>query len=213
MNNNANHQSRFITFEGIDRCGKSTQSKELKRKLDQIGIRCIVTAEPGGSGEIGTIIRDALLNPQLERTEITAALLFNADRHEHVKKIIEPTLAKGIWVICDRFYDSTLAYQGAGGNVDKEVLEQLNNLACGELKPDLTILLELDPEQRFKRSPKLDYYDQGKDEYEAKVTTCFKQLAKEEPQRIMTVDGNAEITEIADIIFNEVKQRFINNDS
>ena len=199
---------RFITFEGIDRCGKSTQSQELKRSLTKLGTRCLVTAEPGGSGDLGSMLRDILLDPNVERDEITSALLFNADRHEHVQKIILPSLEKGLWVICDRFYDSTFAYQGAGGNVDKELLEQLNQISCGGLVPDLTILLCLNPELRVKRSPKLDFYDQGRKSYEKRIVKCFEKRARDEPDRIKVFDGSLPIKEVSAQILAEVTARF-----
>lgn len=201
-------RGRFITFEGIDRCGKSTQSQELKRNLTRLGTRCLVTAEPGGSGDLGTTLRSILLDPNIERDEITSALLFNADRREHVHKVILPSLAKGMWVICDRFYDSTFAYQGAGGNVAMDLLAQLNQIVCGELKPDLTVLLCLDPEMRVKRSPKLDYYDRGRASYEKRIVKCFEQRAAAEPDRIKAFDGSLPVKEVADQILAEVRARF-----
>ena len=200
--------SRFITFEGIDRCGKTTQAKLLKRNLGQLGIRCLVTAEPGGSGTLGNTLRDVLLNPDISRHEVTASLLFSADRYEHVKNIIVPTLEKGIWVISDRFADSTIAYQGAGGNVDMELLRYLTEVATQGTKPDLTILLQLDSEKRTKRNPKLDYYDQGRTSFELRVSSCFAKLAQEEPERFLVIDSSLPIAEVAELIMTAIKKRF-----
>lgn len=202
-------QSRFITFEGIDRSGKSTQTKQLKRNLDKAGVRCIVTSEPGGSGQIGATIREMLMNPDIKRNEITAALLFNADRHEHVTSIIQPTLAKGIWVICDRFYDSTMAYQGAGGGVDRKFLEDLNRISCGDLRPDMTILLRGDVDHRLLRSPRLDYYDQGHKAFEKRVSKYFDDIATAELDRFVSIDGSGTVEEVGEAIFAEVKHRFL----
>ena len=202
-------RGKFITFEGIDRSGKSTQSAVLKRNLDTAGIRCMKTAEPGGSGELGLALRELLLNPDIERDEVTATMLFMADRHEHVKKIIQPTLDKGNWVICDRFLDSTTAYQGGGGNVDRELLATLNKVACRGLAPDLTVLLDIDFDKRYKRSPKLDYYDQGRKSYELRVSKAFKEIAAGEPERFLVVDAAKSVDEVGDEIMAEVSRRFL----
>lgn len=202
-------KSRFITFEGIDRCGKTTQAKLLKRNLGRLGVRCLVTAEPGGSGALGASIRDLLMDPDVERDEVTAAMMFCADRHEHVLKIIAPTLEKGIWVISDRFADSTMAYQGAGGNVDTGLLKQLNDVACRGIVPDLTVLLLIDTQKRAKRNPKLDYYDRGQTSYDLRVSAAFDSIAKDEPGRFLVIDGSKPIQEISDIIIGEIQERFI----
>ena len=202
-------KARFIVFEGIDRCGKTTQAKLLKRNLGRIGIRCLATAEPGGSGALGAAIRELLMDPDMERDETTAAMMFSADRHEHVLKIIAPTLKKGIWVISDRFSDSTKAYQGAGGNVDMELLETLNTVACRGIVPDLTILLPIDIDNRAKRNPKLDYYDRGRKSYDLRISGAFEAMAKKHPERYLVVDANRPIEEIEEKIFVEIKKRFI----
>ena len=205
-------KSRFITFEGIDRCGKTTQANLLKRNLGRLGIRCLVTAEPGGSGALGAALRELLMDPNLDRDEVTAALMFSADRHEHVLKIIAPTLEKGTWVICDRFTDSTNAYQGAGGNVDEGLLSHLNEVACRGLTPDLTVLLLIDTDKRSKRNPKLDYYDQGRKSFDLRISAAFERFAKEEPDRFLVLDGSKPIQEIADTILAEVNSRFLDGE-
>lgn len=201
-------RGRFITFEGIDRCGKTTQAKLLKRSLIEAGIRSIVTAEPGGSGSLGAALRGLLMDPDIERDEVTAALMFSADRHEHVLKIIAPALEKGDWVICDRFADSTLAYQGAGGNVDESLLRQLSDVACRGIVPELTVLLRIDTERRAKRNPKLDYYDQGRKSFDLRVSEAYERMAEAEPGRFFAVDGNKPIEELAGEILAEVRRRF-----
>lgn len=205
-------RGRFISFEGIDRCGKSTQARLLKRTLDGLDdITCLLTSEPGGSGEFGSALRELILDPSLERDEVTATLLFSADRHEHVVKTIKPALDEGRWVICDRYIDSTAAYQGGGGQVPFELIDQLAAIATAGLMPDLTILLELDSEKRQKRSPKLDYYDQGSTDYDDRVNDTFARLAQEQPERFLVLDGSQEIQTIAKQIYSVVKKRFLQN--
>lgn len=204
-------RGRFISFEGIDRCGKSTQARLLKRSLDSYAdITCLLTAEPGGSGELGSALRKIVLDPAIERDEITATLLFSADRHEHVVKTIKPTLDQGRWVISDRYVDSTLAYQGGGGKVPIKLITDLTQIATVGLMPDLTVLLELDSDKRSKRSPKLDYYDQGSNEYDQRVTAVFAALAEQEPERFLVLDGSQDIQTIAKQIMSVVKKRFLN---
>ncbi|MBF2735194.1 MAG: dTMP kinase [Betaproteobacteria bacterium AqS2] len=205
--------SRFITFEGIDHSGKSTQAKQLKRSLDQEGIRCIVTAEPGGSGQLGVEIRRLMMDSNIKRDELTAALMFNADRHEHVRNIIKPTLANGTWVICDRFYDSTMAYQGAGGMVDSAILEQLTAIVCEGMKPDLTILMHNTLREQRGGGARLDYYEQEHKSFEQRVSDYFLEAAKRESDRFVVVEEAGTIERVGERIFAEVKKRFLTPDS
>ncbi len=201
-------RGKLITFEGIDRCGKTTQARLLKRNLDQLGTKCLLTSEPGSSGQLGKALRELLLDPGIERDEVTASLLFAADRHEHIKKVIKPALESGRWVLCDRFADSTLAYQGGGGNVAKSILNTLAEIAVGDCKPDLTFLLTLDTNKRSKRSPKLDYYDQGRKSFEQRVANAFDQLAEKEPERFVVIAGDQPIQRISKQILQAVIERF-----
>ena len=212
MNDPTSNQEpgKFITFEGIDRSGKSTQSRLLKRNLDSLKVNALLTSEPGGSNQIGSQMRQLILDPSIERTEITAALLFSADRYEHVEKKIKPALKSGRWVISDRFADSTIAYQGGGGQVDMELLRYLANVSTAGLEPDLTILLDLEVEKRTKRNPKFDYYDRGNMDFDVEVLEKFKQLAKENPTRFVIIEADQDIQVIATQIFSLVKKRFFN---
>ena len=205
-------RGRFITFEGIDRCGKTTQVRLLKRNLERIGgANCLLTFEPGGAGKLGQAIRKLLLDPDIERDEVTASLLFAANRYEHVKKIIKPSLVAGRWVLCDRFIDSTYAYQGSGG-VPRELLRTIVDIAMDGCVPDLTVLLTLNSDKRAKRSPRLDYYDQGKKSFEQRVATAFEQLAAEAPDRFIVIDGDQPRQRISKQIMQEVSKRFLASD-
>lgn len=202
-------KARFVTLEGIDRCGKSTQSRLLKRNLDRHGINCLLTSEPGGAGALGSALRELLLNPTIERDEVTAAMLFSADRHEHVKATIQTALDNNRWVVCDRYVDSTFAYQGGGGSVPMELLQQLSTIATRGLMPDLTVLLSLDAAKRSKRNPKLDYYDRGLADFDTKISGAFDELAIKEPKRFVVIDGSQSIDIISTQIFSVIKKRFL----
>ena len=130
----------FITFEGLDGAGKTTQVSLLHSYLSSLGKSVFLTREPGGTG-VGERIRDMLKGSFME--PITELLLFYASRAEHAKKIVKPMLARGDIVICDRFVDSSIAYQVFGRGVDEKIIENLNEMTIGELKPDLTILLKI----------------------------------------------------------------------
>ena len=138
-------RARFITFEGGEGAGKSTQAERLAARLRARGIACLVTREPGGS-PFAERVRDLLLDPSAaERAPLAEALLFYAARADHLVATIRPALAEGTWVLCDRFSDSTRAYQGAASGVDRELLSRLERMVIGPTRPDLTVILDLDP--------------------------------------------------------------------
>lgn len=199
---------KFITFEGGECCGKSTQVKRLKAELEAEGIEVVLTREPGGtwlSEQIRTLIKDQEWDPPCDRAEL---LLFLAARAQLVRSVIRPALARGAWVISDRFSDSTLAYQGYGRGLPLEVIDLANRFACENLKPDLTFLLEVDPAVASARmvgreqttNTTADRIERAGSDFHARLRRGFAELAKVEPWRIVPVDANG----TPDAVFKEI---------
>ena len=197
-------KGKFITFEGGEGCGKSTQVKRLKTALEREGVEVVLTREPGGtwlSEEIRRLIKDQDTDAPCARSEL---LLFLAARAQLVRNVIRPALEAGKWVISDRFSDSTLAYQGYGRGLPLEILRMANDFACEGLKPDLTLLLEVSPEVAQQRMRKreaatnttADRLELAGDEFHARLRGGFAELAKAEPERIVTIDANGTPDEV-----------------
>ncbi len=194
----------FITLEGPDGCGKTCQVKPLAEYLRIRGVDVITTREPGGT-DISEQVRQVIMSMSNKgmhpRTEI---LLFQASRAQHVEQLIRPALDAGKVVICDRFTDSTLAYQGYGHQTDLVFLRQLLDFTTGHLVPDLTLLLDLDVEEGLRRRMKgggewnrLDDYDL---EFHRRVREGYHQLVKQEPDRWVTIDARSSIEDIQEQI-------------
>jgi dTMP kinase len=188
----------FITFEGVEGSGKSTQIERLRRYLVQRGVRCKVTREPGGSA-IGEKIRRILLNPGSRGMVPLAELfLYEAARAQHLSEVIAPLLRKGVSVLCDRFTDATIAYQSFGRGIDSGLVQKLNSLASEAIRPDVTFLLDCPSALGLKRATKrnlvLSKEDEGRFENEAiqfhrRVRRGYLAIAKKEPKRIRVIDG------------------------
>lgn len=198
----------FITFEGPDGSGKSTQAQSLAHRLQEAGYTVLLTREPGGT-KLGEAVRGILLGKDHEISQRTEALLYAAARAQHVQEKIIPALERGEIVICDRFVDSSLAYQGYGLGMCLWEINQINSFATGGLKPDLTFLLDLSPKEGLARARQdrgqMDRIEERALEFHAKVRQGFLELAKEESQRfkvIQTADSSKE--EVAAIIWNKV---------
>ncbi len=191
----------FITLEGPEGSGKSTQARKLSKYLEKRGIRTIVSQEPGGT-EIGQKIRKILLSPTSRGMEdLTELFLYLAVRAQHVEEIVNPALSEGKIVISDRFMDATVAYQSYGRGIDKELIEELNSLVTHGLKPDLTILLDIEIPQGIRRARgkgKGDRIEQEKIEFHQRVREGYLKLAEEEPERIkrIKVEGSIEETQM-----------------
>lgn len=199
----------FITFEGIEHCGKTTQSEELRHRLNSEGYEVVLTREPGGT-PLGCSIRDLLLH-QAETPVDTVAelLLFAADRAQHVNTVIQPALAAGKVVISDRFYDSTRAYQGYGREIPMDLIDRAILLATAGLTPDLSILVDIDlavSRSRSEDEPD-DRIEQSDDIFFARVIEGFRTLALKEPDRFLVLDGTNTIQEVADTIYQETARR------
>lgn len=179
----------FITFEGADGCGKTTQIKLLDEYLRSKGYKTLLTREPGSKG-LGEKLREILLNYDGEVAPACESFLFLADRAQHVECIIKPALRNGVIVLCDRHTDSTLAYQGYGRGLDLEEIKQLNNIATGGLKPELTLLFDVDIETSQARVGKeKDRMESAGIEFFEKVRKGFLEIAKAEPDRVKVLNS------------------------
>lgn len=194
---------RFITFEGGEGSGKSTQLKRLAAHLAARGLDALETREPGGS-PMGERIRAILLDPAERPDSITQIFLFCASRRDHVASLIAPTLAAGRWVICDRFMDSTRAYQGAAGDVPAELLAAMEGAAVGATRPDLTIILDIDPARGLARARKrrggageADTFEASDLAFHRRVREGYRRIAEAEPERCAVVDADRDEAAIA----------------
>jgi dTMP kinase len=198
----------FITFEGEEGSGKSYQAEELRIWLSTQGIPVILTHEPGGT-ELGEKISDLVKWAQeADISPMTELLLFNASRAQHVKEVIRPALNEGKVVICDRFDDSTTAYQSFGRDLDLEMVKKINTTATGGLQPDLTILLDISVEDGLARKSgeKLDRFEKENLEFHKKVREGYLKLADEEPDRWLVIDAMQSREEISEIIQDRIKK-------
>ena len=207
-------RGKFITFEGGEGCGKSTQIKRLKEALEREGVETVLTREPGGtwlSEEIRHLIKDQMTDVPCNRSEL---LLFLAARAQLVRNVIRPALEAGKWVLSDRFSDSTLAYQGYGRGLPLEDLRQMNDFACEGLKPDLTLLLDVDPEvsrtrmlsREAETATAADRIEKAGEEFHARLRTGFSELAKAEPERIVSIDANGTLDEVWESVWKSTRR-------
>ena len=183
----------FITFEGIDGAGKSTQLAWVKELLVKRGVAVTVTREPGGTS-LGERLREILLHSQDSVLPETEALLMFAARREHIDKVITPALDRGEVVLCDRFTDATIASQGGGSGVDIGKLESLERWVQGELQPDLTLYFDLPVEvakERINDVRKSDRFERETDGFFERVRLAYLARARSHPQRIRVIDANA----------------------
>jgi dTMP kinase len=202
----------FITFEGTEGCGKSTQVKRLAARLEKSGIPFLLTREPGGT-PIGETIRDLLqFAPHASgMTPKTELLLFEASRSQLVNEIILPALERGVCVISDRFFDSTTVYQGAARKLDAATVGQLNSIAVGDCIPDLTFVLDVDEATahlRMQSPRKPDRMEQEPAEFYERVRRAYRELAAREAKRIVLIDGSNDPEQIETIIWETIRTRF-----
>lgn len=201
--------SLFITFEGGEGSGKSTQARALHQRLTRKGIPALLTHEPGGT-PLGREVRRWLKGEKNNETgdvdPLAELLLFNASRAELVANVIQPALKSGITVICDRFYHSTIAYQGYGRGLSIDLIEAVNNIATGGLKPDLIIFLDLLMEHGLSRKKIRDRFEQEEPEFHKRVRQGYLEMAKQEPQRWLVLDGSLPKKEIESLILERIGQ-------
>lgn len=196
-------RGRFISFEGIDGAGKSTQHAWLVNRLRAIGRRVVATREPGGT-PLGEKLRALLLAEPMHLE--TEALLMFAARREHLAQIIEPALARGDWVVCDRFLDASFAYQGGGRGLDWQKLEALTAWTLGELRPDLTLIFDAPVAVAQKRlhaaTQNPDRFEQEQAEFFERVRAAYLRIASENPVRVRILDA----TQTPDVINKELEK-------
>ncbi len=197
----------FITFEGIDGAGKTTQIKQLAARLRKTGREVVETVEPGGT-EISRKIRMILLDPENAALSPTAELLlYFSARAQNVDEVIRPALGRGAIVLCDRFTDSTIAYQGAARGLGEEVVLQLHQIACGTVQPDITLFLDIDVETSASRRGVPDRLEMEPDSFRQAVREKFLKLAERNPQRIHRIEGGQLLEQVEDQIWQVVKDR------
>lgn len=197
----------FITFEGADGCGKTTQLNLLRDYLEKSGYEVILTREPGGKG-LGEKIREILLNYDGEVSDRCESFLFLADRAQNIDTIVKPAVQSGKIVLCDRHTDSSVAYQGYGRGLDIDRINMLNNLATNGIKPDLTFVFDIDTKTSMQRvGSDKDRMESAGMEFHTKVRNGYLELAKKEPHRIKVIDAAKSIDEV----HNEVIKLFMEN--
>ena len=203
----------FITFEGSEGSGKSTQAQRLAARLQRSGVPHLLTREPGGT-PIGESIRDLLqfAPHNSNMAPETELLLFEANRSQLVREVIKPALERGMCVIADRFFDSTTVYQGAARKLDREMIERVNAFVVGDFVPDITFVLDVDAataESRMQRElRKADRMEQQPAEFYERVREGYRALAAHEPKRIVMIDGSGNVDEIEKQIWKKLCSRF-----
>ena len=197
----------FITFEGIDGAGKSTQIEKLCAYIEKNGIEFVSTREPGGC-EMSEKIRDIILSKKSDLGALGELFLYFAARAEHIRQVIKPALDNGKWVICDRFCDSTFAYQGAGRGLDVAKMKEINKFASQDIYPNLTILLDISVdvslERRKQRKKSADRLEQNDRAFFESVREYFLKLSKDEPQRFLVIDAALSEDEIHKKIIDKI---------
>src|SRR5437588_7086623 len=207
-------QLPFITFEGSEGCGKTTQAQKLAERLAGSGVTHLVTREPGGT-PIGETIREllqfALHNSRM--TPETELFLFEASRSQLVREIINPALERGICVIADRFFDSTTVYQGAARTLDRELIERLNTFAVGDCIPDVTFVLDVNAataKSRMQGPRRRDRMEQEPEEFYESVREAYRELATRDPNRVVLISGWRDADEVEKEIWETLCTRFPN---
>ncbi len=209
---------RFITFEGGEGSGKSTQAQRLAERLAGLGIDVVLTREPGGS-PFAEALRTLILDPETpEHSALSEALLFYAARADHLEKTIRPALNSGRWVICDRFSDSTRVYQSAAGGLPPEVFDALEEMVVAPTSPDLTLILDLPAELGLGRAQdrrlvasgeEPDAYEKRDLAYHWKLREAFAAIAHVEPDRCVLIDAAADEAAVADAVWTAVETRLL----
>jgi len=202
----------FITFEGSEGCGKTTQVQRLAARLERSGIPHLLTREPGGTS-IGETIRELLqfAPHNSAMTAETELLLFEASRSQLVRETIKPALERGLYVIADRFFDSTTVYQGAARKLDHEMVERLNAFVVGDCVPDITFLLDVDAAtaaSRMQKPRKADRMEQQPADFYERVREAYRELAKRDPNRVVLIDGSRTADQIENEIWEMLCSRF-----
>lgn len=194
-------RGKFITFEGLDGAGKSSHIEAAQRQLAARGLEVVGTREPGGT-PLGEALRELLLHQPMHLD--TETLLMFAARREHLARVIEPALARGAWVICDRFTDATRAYQGGGRGVPMKRIETLANWVHAGFEPDLTLIFDLDPvvaRQRLEQDRAPDRFEREELEFHARVRAVYLDLARTAKHRIVLIDAGKGRNDVKEIVY------------
>ena len=204
--------SQFITFEGGEGAGKSTQAKRLAARLKEHGVEAVVTREPGGSPGAEQI-RELLVHGEPGRwSALTETLLVFAARVDHVERTIKPALQANKWVICDRFTDSTYAYQGVARGTDREIIRRVQSAAIGDFKPNLTIMLDLPAsiglERAKLRSGNEHRFERFNAEFHEKLRQAFIEIARRNGERCVLLNASGNEDAVAELIWQSVARRF-----
>tara|TARA_Y100001960_G_C14655337_1_gene818038 strand:- start:117 stop:728 length:612 start_codon:yes stop_codon:yes gene_type:complete len=200
--------NKFIVFEGIDGSGKTTQIKLLQEKFNTRNVEYNLFREPGGN-LLSEKVRSILLDNEIEISNISETMLFLAARSQLIFEQIKPALYKGDFVICDRFTDSTFAYQGCGKKVDLDMIRILNDFAIDSVKPYLTILLDISYEKSLiRRGDKPDRMENNTKDFFNDVRLGYKQLADESPKKYLVIDATISVEEIHDLIWDRISKDF-----
>ena len=204
----------FITFEGIEGCGKSTQAKRLVNRLKEFAVPLVFTLEPGGTS-VGQKIRLILLDSRNQHlSPLAELLLYAADRAQHVEEVIKPALEQGKWVLCDRFFDATTVYQGYARGLDMKLIVTLNEKASPGIRPDITFLIDCAVEVGLERALKRnkiqlqegqDRFEREKKDFHEAVREGYLTVAMEDRERFVVVDGTLKEDELEEIIFKHVE--------
>lgn len=203
-------RGKFITLEGIEGSGKSTSLDTISKSLENLNIEFIVTKEPGG-GPLGKDLRKMLLDKKTSISSEVELLLMMADRKNHIENIVEPSLEKGIWVISDRYLDSSYAYQGGGRQIEVSKIDLLTNLLKLPI-PDLTLLFDLSPEialQRAKNRSELDRFESEPIDFHQRIREAYLTLANDNIERYIVIDASKDIQNVKDQVQKQLNQ-FIN---
>ena len=217
-------RGKFITFEGLDGCGKSTQLGKLAAALRAEGIAVVTTREPGGT-RLGESVRAIVLNSGSEVSPLAELALMFGSRAQHVAEVIQPALARGQWVLCDRFTDSSEAYQGAGRRLGAERVRELHRILCGSFQPELTILMDSDPASSVERARRRNTSrvgvsggDENRFEREnraffERVRRQYHAIARREPERVVRIDARRSIPRVQAEILDTVRERLMRSKS
>lgn len=203
---------KFITFEGGEGGGKSTQSSLLTEAFNNAAIEAVKTREPGGT-DGAEAIRELLVKGEVNKWDaVTETLLHLAARREHVSKLISPAMEKGKYVICDRFLDSTMSYQGYGHELGRNFVDKIQKIIIGNFKPDLTFILDIDPKDGIGRADsrggKEDRYEKMGKDFHTRVRDGFREVAEDEYDRCILIDADGSIDKIHQQIIDAVNERF-----
>ncbi len=204
-------QGRFITFEGGEGVGKSTQIRCLAARLTEAGREVVATREPGGSPG-AEAIRDLLVQGAADRwSPVTETLLMYAARRDHIERVIRPALARGAWVVCDRYADSTRAYQGAAGGTDPGLIAAMETFVLEEVRPDLTLVFDMAPEAGLARAADRTHaetrFESKGAAFHARLRQAFLDIAKAEPGRCEVIDAAQPVDAVEAAVWRAVDQR------